>query len=256
MATITGVFEHTTAAQECLSRLHRLGVTDPDITVLWPGTSGQASKEIPTSDSEQPGMGAAMGGVVGGAVGAAGGFSIGAAVASLLVPGVGPILVGGLLGTTLLGLGGVEGGKAAGQAIENALFEGLPHDEVFVYEDALRQGRTVIVVEARQDEEVRAAMTAAGAESIDAARKQWWIGLREAEKETYRALGEDFERDEVNFRTGFEAAQRRAMQGQSFEEAFPTLTAQYPDFADTRAFRVGYERGRAYADKLRYQPVS
>lgn len=201
-------------------------------------------------------MGAAMGGVVGGAVGAAGGFSLGAAVASLLVPGVGPILIGGLLGTTLLGLGGVEGGKVAGEAIENALVEGLPRDEVFVYEDALRQGRTVIVVETKQEKEVRAAMAAAGAESIDAARKKWWLGLRQAEKERYTALGEDFERDEIVFRTGFESAQMRAMQGKSFEEAFPTLSDRYPDFADARAFREGYERGRAYADNLRNQPVS
>ncbi|MEX2261738.1 MAG: hypothetical protein WD696_07290 [Bryobacteraceae bacterium] len=256
MATITGVFEHAADAKECLFRLHQLGITDNAIVVLWPGAPQEATKEIPLSEGEQPGMGAAMGEVLGGAVGAAGGFSLGAAVASLLLPGVGPILVGGLIGTTLLGLGGVQGGKLAGEAIEDALFEGLPRDEVFVYEDALRQGRTVIVVETKDEEEVRAIMAQAGAESIDAARKKWWLGLRQAEKERYMALGEDFERDEIVFRTGFEAAQSRALLGKSFEEAFPTLSDQYPDVAGTRAFRAGYESGRTYADNLRNQPVA
>ena len=46
---------------------------------------------VPVADSEQPGMGAAIGSVVGGALGSAGGFGTGAALASFLVPGVGPV---------------------------------------------------------------------------------------------------------------------------------------------------------------------
>ncbi len=49
------------------------------------------------------GMGKAMGGAVGGALGAAGGATLGAAATSLLVPGVGPVTAGGIIGAALLG---------------------------------------------------------------------------------------------------------------------------------------------------------
>ena len=60
----------------------------------------------------------AVGTVVGGALGTAGGFGAGAAIASLLVPGVGSILAGGLAGAGLLGLSGAAGGAAAGDLME------------------------------------------------------------------------------------------------------------------------------------------
>src|SRR5439155_12704154 len=123
------------------------GVKRQKINILTPGSSDQQVANVPLSDTEQPGMGGAVGTVVGGALGTAGGFSAVAALASLLVPGVGPILAGGLLGASLLGLGGAATGAAAGEMIEDRV-SGLPHDELFVYEDALRQGRTIVIVEA------------------------------------------------------------------------------------------------------------
>jgi hypothetical protein len=60
---------------------------------------------------------------------------------------------------------------------------------LFVYKDALRQGRTVVVATVNDEREARAAqkiMAGTGAESIDPARKQWWIGLRDVEKEHYQ----------------------------------------------------------------------
>ncbi len=60
---------------------------------------------------------------------------------------------------------------------------------MFLYEDALRRGRTVVVVfaEEAQADEVHAVMKEAGAESVDAARERWWIGLRDAEEQYYTA---------------------------------------------------------------------
>ena len=75
-------------------------------------------------------------------------------------------------------------------AIENQLSSGLPKDEVFFYEDALRQGRTVVIGTSTDDEVVekgRAVIERHGAESIDAARDRWWIGVRDAEEEQYDA---------------------------------------------------------------------
>src|SRR5712671_3319178 len=135
MPVEVGVFHSDTAALEGIKRVLSTGVAREKITILTPQSTSREIDRVPLSDSEQPGMGTAVGTLVGGALGTAGGFGAGAAIASLLVPGVGPILAGGLLGASLLGLSGAAGGAAAGEAIEGAV-EGLPHDELYVYEDA------------------------------------------------------------------------------------------------------------------------
>ncbi len=195
-------------------------------------------------------MGKAMGEVVGGAMGVAGGLTAGAALASLLIPGVGPILAGGLLGGGLLGLGGAKGGAAIGTALEDSA-TGIPRDELYVYEDALRQGRTLIVGEAedeRQADSVRFALEESGAESIDAAREDWWIGLRSSEQEIY---GDDFEQDEAYYRKGFEAAHSAVNRGKSYEQALPYLTQRNAIASSHAAFRRGYERGQKHAEDVR-----
>ena len=63
--------------------------------------------------------------------------------------------------------------------------DGIPEDEIFVYEDALRKGRSVVIAltdDSRSTAEIREILSRNRAESIDAAREQWWIGLRSAEE--------------------------------------------------------------------------
>jgi hypothetical protein len=199
-------------------------------------------------------MGAAVGTLVGGALGSAGGFSAGAALASLLVPGVGPILAGSLVGAGLLGLGGAVTGAAAGEAIEQTV-SGIPRDELYVYEDALRRGRTVVIAEPEDnlnEQAARQALEDASAESIDAAREQWWIGLRSAEQEAYVAEGGDFDADEPYYRKGFEAAQQAETKGKSYDDSRDYLTRAYEISATHPAFRKGFERGQRHRDQISY----
>jgi hypothetical protein len=152
---------------------------------------------------------------------------------------------------SLLGLGGAATGAAAGDALEDTI-SGIPRDEIYVYEDALRKGRTIVIAEADDEphaEEVRQALVDAGAETIDAAREQWWIGLRTAEQETYK--DGDFEQDEPYYRKGFEAAQAPAVRGKSFDDALDYLTRHNQIAASNPAFKRGYERGRQFYEKLR-----
>ena len=58
----------------------------------------------------------------------------------MLIPGVGPVIAGGIIGAAILGVGGAATGAAAGAALERELADGLPHDELYLYEDALRKG--------------------------------------------------------------------------------------------------------------------
>jgi len=206
---------------------------------------------VPVSETEQPGVGKAIGGAVGAALGMAGGFELGVGITAL-VPGVGPVLAAGLAGMALLGAGGAVTGAALGSKADQDTTEGLPADEIFFYEDALRQGRTVVIVMANGATEAHRAqeiLAEAGAESLDAARNAWWIGLRNAESEHYRALGYNFETDHEIYRRGFEAALRRATRGKSYSDAAAYLKSEYSDLWEKEPFRAGYARGRQYQEQ-------
>ena len=253
MSTVAGIFKSREAAERAVANLRSTGIADERISLLAPGTSQEElDAAVPTTETEQPGMGKALGGWAGGALGVAGGMHIGAAAASLFVPGVGPVIAAGLIGAALLGAGGAATGIAAGGAMEDAV-AGMPHDELFIYEDALRQGRTVVIVVAEDDESeaARNIMAQAGAESIDAARESWWVGLRDAEEEEYTGQGGDFKSSETYYRRGFEAALHPQSRGKSFEEASASLSARHGDAYGQDAFRRGYERGQAYHQGLK-----
>jgi hypothetical protein len=249
MESIVGIFSSLTDARRGVSLVQSLGIPNKRISVLAPGVSEPELKAfVATSETEQPGMGSAVGGTVGGALGVAGGMSAGAA-ASLLVPGIGPVLALGMIGAVLLGAGGAVAGAAAGEAMEDAIAQGLPRDELFVYEDALRKGRSIVI--ALADDETlakgaRAELVHAGAESVDEARHEWWIGLRDAEQEHYEKQGGDFSVDEAIYRLGFEAALHPDRRGKSYHEVAAKLHETYDDQCMLSPFRKGYERGQQY----------
>jgi hypothetical protein len=250
METVAGIFQARAEAEKAVQQLHTVGIPNDRIALLTPEMDQEeVEKSVPIADTEQPGMGKAMGGAVGGAMGAAGGATLGVAAASLLVPGVGPVIAGGLLGAAILGAGGALTGAAAGEALEEELVSGLPHDELYLYEDALRKGRSVVIAFAETDEAAEAArnvMANTGAESVDAARENWWLALRDAEEAEYQATGRNFQRDEASYRRGFEAAckaRAKAARAASSGESSPGSESD-------EAFRCGYERGQTYQESL------
>ena len=253
MKPVVGIFTTQAEAERAIERLKSEGISTQRINLLMPGASEQEIAGVPVTDTEQEGMGEAMGGVVGGAVGAAGGLSLGAAVASIFVPGVGPVLAIGILGAALLGTGGAVGGAIAGKALEEEMARGLPVDEMFIYEDALRQGRFVVIVLSEEDEQAelaRAVLSETGAESVDSARENWWVGLRDAEREHYSPGEADFGSVEANYRSGFEAALLPRMRGKSYDDAVDFLAAHYAATYREDSFRRGYARGQAYHQRL------
>lgn len=248
METVVGIFKTREECLRAIENLRAAGIPDDRVTLLMPGASENEFRNVATTETEQSGdIGGAIGGVVGGSIGAAGGLTLGTTIASFFIPGVGPVIAAGLLGAAVLGAGGALGGVAIGEALDSGLVKGLPKDELFFYEDALRQGRSVLIVAAgdgRQPDAVRRLLTMAGAEGVDSAREDWWLGLRDAEREHYTAEGRDFGTDESTYRKGFEAALTTEARGRTYEEAVNLLMAQYPEVYSEDAFRKGYERGR------------
>jgi hypothetical protein len=250
MKTVVGVFRQHQKAQHAAIALWRAGIPQNQINLLYPGSSEKEIHSVPTDETEQPGVGGAIGGMLGGALGVAGGLELGAAVTAL-IPGVGPVLAFGLAAAALLGAGGAAAGAVLGDRADNQSNQGIPSDEIFFYEDALRQGRSVIVVFTADDSEQHRAQGVfadAGAESLDVARKDWWLGLRDVEREHYVALGHNFEQDEQVYRAGFESALRRECRGQDPDEVADCLKWWYPDSWNSEPFRRGYQRGQAHQE--------
>src|SRR6201998_165395 len=178
--------------------------------------------------TERPGMGKALGAVVG----AAGGLTGGSLLAAAVLPGVGPVTALGLLGSAILGAAGATVGASVGGSFENFTSEGLPEDEIFVYEDALRKGRSVVIALAENDGQaslVRDLLHRDGAESVDAAREQWWTGLRSDEHAHYEASGRNFSDDEKFYRLGFEAALHARTRCMEFDQVSGEMNAALED---------------------------
>jgi hypothetical protein len=248
--TVVGIFETRREATEAANRLQAVGFAGPNIILLTPGASEGEIEAVPTEDAEQPGMGKAIGSVVGGALG----LGAGAVIASLVLPGVGTVLAL-TLGAAAGGVGGAAAGGAAGGALENTLSNGVPKDEIFFYEDALRQGRAVVIGLSEKEQEIeggREVLQNAGAETLDAAREKWWIGLRDAEETLYSKP--DFKDIEKTFRRGFSAALQPSLRGRSLKEAAEHLKKDYPDFYQDESFRRGFERGQEHFQKLQKEP--
>lgn len=93
-------------------------------------------------------------------------------------------------------------------------------------------------------------LTAAGAESLDAAREQWWVGLRDAEEAEYEGPDGEFSRIESTYRAGFEAALQPRVRGCSYEGARDYLREHYAAIYLEEPFRRGYERGQAHYQGL------
>jgi len=265
MIGVVGIFRDVVSAEKAAGSLRSIGITDDKINLLSPGSTPAETTQVPTSDTERPGMGSAVGGLLGGAVGAAAGLSAGSAVASLFIPGVGPVIAIGIAAAGLLGVGGAVAGVAVGDELEHDTTEGLPEDELFLYEDALRSGHSVVVAFVDSDSQaaqVRETLRDAGAESLDAAREKWWIGLRSAEQEHYTSpqpdlAGEQSLADaETIYRRGFEAALQPSFRGRTYESVKDRFAPNYADVCENRLFIRGYNRGCEFNRKLQKQHQS
>ena len=255
MQAVTGIFSSQTDAERAVKTLRSTGVSTDNITLMTPGNLQNNLNSVPMDATEQPGMGKAMGAVLG----AAGGLSGGSLLVAL-IPGVGPVTAVGLLGGAILAAAGAAVGAATGGAFENSVTEGLPEDEIFVYEDALRKGRSVVISLAADEAEaarLRELLDTEGAEGVDSARHEWWIGLRGAEHEHYSASGRNFSEDERFYRLGFEDALHARWRCREFDQVsaemanrIEDLQRQHPGVQVAGAYSRGYQRGRDYYQHL------
>ena len=149
----------------------------------------------------------------------------------------------------LKSIAGAALGAEIGDTIEENLGEGLPHEDIYLYEDALRHGSSIVIVHAnggKQTDDVRDLLKRSGAIDQETLKENWWAELRDQELTDYQSTGRDFQNDEQSYRKGFEAAQHAKLRGKSYAECEASLRERYDDNDLDNAFRRGYARGQDY----------
>ena len=140
MRNVIGLFDHHTDADRAMNELLVRGFDRDDISLVVREqvVREPAAPVAPNTDAGFTG-GAAVGGLAGLMVG----------LGALAIPGIGPVIATGSLGTTLLAtatgaaLGGVTGG------LLGALLDlGIPQEEAYFYVEGVKRGGVLLVVRA------------------------------------------------------------------------------------------------------------
>jgi hypothetical protein len=170
--SIVAVLPSRAEAERAIARLHSAGVPPSSVSLVAP--------RGPEEHGENEGIGAVIGSVVGGA----GGASLALATVGLVVPGVGPVVLFGALASALAG---AAGGAAVGSTLDRAATDagapdGRPEEAPRFYRDALREGRTLVVLPADGATERHAALLReSGAVRVEIVGDDWWRGLHVTE---------------------------------------------------------------------------
>jgi hypothetical protein len=85
MSTVAGIFNSRADAERAAEGLRSAGFSEDRLSLLTPGASQDQLDDVPTTETEQPGMGQALGTWAGGALGVAGGLF--GSLAALALPG-------------------------------------------------------------------------------------------------------------------------------------------------------------------------
>ncbi|MGI9040181.1 MAG: YsnF/AvaK domain-containing protein [Gemmatimonadales bacterium] len=138
--TVVGLFTDRSGAEAAMRELKQAGFSDDQIGVAMQNRDEQKSlmEDTNTQAAEGAATGAVSGGVVGGLLGLLG---------SLLIPGVGPIVVGGVLASTLTGVGI---GAATGGLIGGLIGLGVPEQDAEHFDKGIRSGGVLVTVNAGQ----------------------------------------------------------------------------------------------------------
>jgi uncharacterized protein (TIGR02271 family) len=156
--TVVGLFRDQPAAERAIQRLTAAGFTQQQIGVAVRDRERQdaITDETGTQAAEGAKTGAVSGGVVGGVVGLLAG------VGALAIPGIGPIIAGGALASTLAGAGI---GAAAGGLLGALVGMGIPEEDARHFEQGFKQGGILVTVDAgARSAEARQSLLESGAD--------------------------------------------------------------------------------------------
>jgi hypothetical protein len=146
--TITGLFDTYAHAKVAVERLAAIGVPASDISLVASdaqGHLGDAAKQAAAAHKigDDAGRGVGLGAIVGGTGGLLAGLGL------LVIPGIGPVLAGGWLLATSVGvLGGAAvggiAGVAAGGVVGALILAGVPDEDANTLAEGVRRGGAMV----------------------------------------------------------------------------------------------------------------
>jgi hypothetical protein len=162
---VAGLFRDRERAADAIRDLRGRGFAPEEIGAAMRDRSeqGELIGDAATRAAGGAASGAAGGGVLGGVIG----MLVGAGV--LAIPGVGPVVAGGVLASTLGVVGGTAAagagiGAATGGILGALIGMGIPHEDARYFERGVREGGTLVtVVAARRGSEARDTLKLHGA---------------------------------------------------------------------------------------------
>jgi len=148
---LTGMFSDRESTENAYDTLHERGYTKDDINLVMSDETrknhfSKGETEIGTKAMEGAGTGSAIGGVVGAAVGI-----IAAIGTSIVIPGLGLIVAGPIAA----GLAGAGAGGVTGGLIGALVGSGMPEERARLYESGVKNGKIVMGVHPRNDEDAK-----------------------------------------------------------------------------------------------------
>jgi hypothetical protein len=136
--TLLAAFEDRQRAMDAVQELERQGFDREHVGFVIRGEDvargGMITDTVGAKDARGAALGAVTGGVVGGIL---------AAAISLLVPGIGPVLAGGLL---TMAAGGAIAGTAVGGILGALQGLEVSEEEARFYDQEFRAGRAIVAV--------------------------------------------------------------------------------------------------------------
>ena len=254
MKAVAGVYRSRPEAEQAVIAAQSAGIPTDKIIVLTPahirrrGVSSRLLEgEQPSRITNRPGE-----------MESPGDFA-GMPSFETVIPGVGVATAVGLLGAALLVTASEAAEKFADARFDDPTIEGLLEAEVFLYEDVLRHGGSVVIVIADEvaADHLQVLVDSNRAELIEHTRNRWWSDLRGAEQAHYATLNRSFAQDEKFYRMGFEAALHARTRCKEYDQVMGEMSAklenvqrQYPNARIEEPFTRGYERGRNYYQGL------
>lgn len=169
--TILGIFTNREDAERALYKLEKEGYDPKDISIIMKdaGYARKLARDTGATVVEN----VATGATTGGAIGALAGLLVAAGV----IPGVGPLLIGGplaaalgLSGAAATTVSGAATGALAGGLIGTLVSIGVSKEEAKFYQDRIREGGILIAIPAysKEIEHVMNILEANGADQIRA----------------------------------------------------------------------------------------
>ena len=184
METIAAVFDNMADARAAVDNLVQARFDRNDISLIASDVEGNYAVRPADEDyaEDEAAEGAVTGGLLGGLTGAAVGL------ASLAIPGLGPIIALGPLAATLAGAGI---GAASGSLLGALVGFGFSEETAGYYAEAVRRGHVLVTVKADEGraDEVEDILDNAGAVDLETRADTWrdegWEGYDYSDYDAY-----------------------------------------------------------------------